>query len=495
VAQNVVAKGKEVQQAAAGQRVPPPDTGPEPQALPPVEPAEAPRETVVPLTRKSGRSGRSLAAVGGSGTAASGRRAAAPTPRQQSRAARPAKAAPARVASQTPAVTEPEALPAAAEPARPQRGTAGPGRMRRRHWGVALTFLLCVALPLGVAAWYLWTRAADQYASTVGFAVRREDISSSMEILGGLTALSGATSSSDTDILYEFIQSQDLVARIDEAIDLRGMWSKPADDPVFAYAAPGTIEDLVDQWQRMVRVYYDSGTGLIEVRALAFDPDDAQAITTEILDRSTRMINDLNDVAREDSLRYAREELELSVEKLKAARQAMTAFRNRTQIVDPAADVQSQMGLLGTLQTQMADALINLDILMATTRPGDPRIEQAELRIRVIEDRIRDERQKLGLGAESGEDQAFATLVGEYERLVVDLQFAEGAYTAALASYDGAQAETRRTSRYLAAHIAPTRAETARFPRRTLLLSLTGLFLFMSWAIGVLVYYSVKDRR
>jgi capsular polysaccharide transport system permease protein len=480
--------------------VPPPDTGPEPQAPPPADPVETPRESVVPLTRKTGRSGRSLTALAG-GATGSGPRAAAPTGRQRARAARAshvaAAAAPARAASPPPPPDAPEAPPAAVAPApaAAQRGTVGRGRMRRRHWGVVLTFLFCVALPLGVSAWYLWTRAADQYASTVGFAVRREDISSSMEILGGLTALSGATSSSDTDILYEFIQSQDLVARIDEAIDLRGIWSKPADDPVFAYDAPGTIEDLVDQWQRMVRVYYDSGTGLIEVRALAFDPDDAQAITRQILARSTRMINDLNDVAREDSLRYAREELELSVERLKAARQAMTAFRNRTQIVDPAADVQSQMGLLGTLQTEMADALINLDILTATTRPGDPRIEQAELRIRVIEDRIRDERQKLGLGAESGEDQAFAMLVGEYERLLVDRQFAEGAYTAALASYDAAQAETRRTSRYLAAHIAPTRAETARFPRRTLLLSLTGLFLFMSWAIGVLVYYSVKDRR
>ena len=245
----------------------------------------------------------------------------------------------------------------------PQPAPARPARVRRRHWGVLLTFMIFVATPIGTSAWYLWTRAADQFASTVGFSVRKEDVSSAIEILGGITDLSGS-SSSDTDILYEFIQSQRLVADIDAELDLRHMWSLPvATDPVFAYHAPGTIEDLVTQWGRMVRIYYDSGTGLMEVRALAFRPEDATAITTAIYDRSTKMINQLSDIAREDAVRYAREELDRSVDRLKTARAALTAFRNRTQIVDPAVDIQTQAGLLGTLQGQMAEALIELDLL------------------------------------------------------------------------------------------------------------------------------------
>ncbi len=40
-------------------------------------------------------------------------------------------------------------------------------------------------------------------------------------------------------------------------------------------------------------------------------------------------------------------------------------------------------------------------------------------------------------------------------------EFAEVAYTTALASYDGAQAEARRQSRYLAAHVQPSLAQKA----------------------------------
>src|SRR5690606_30936538 len=149
---------------------------------------------------------------------------------------------------------------------------------------------------------------------------------------------------------------QELVAEIDRQLDLAAIWSKPVDDPVFAYHPPGTIEDLMKQWSRMVRVAYDSGTGIITVRALAFDPEDAQALARAIYAGSSKMINDLSNVAREDAIRFARQELDDAVARLKEARAAVTAFRNQNQLVDPAADITNQTGLLGTLQEQLAEA-------------------------------------------------------------------------------------------------------------------------------------------
>ena len=58
-----------------------------------------------------------------------------------------------------------------------------------------------------------------------------------------------------------------------------------------------------------------------------------------------------------------------------------------------------------------------------------------------------------------------------------------------------AQAEARRKSRYLAAHIRPTLAETAEYPRRLVLMALVAFFSFGLWTLGVLIYYSVRDRR
>ncbi|MCQ0090540.1 sugar transporter [Roseovarius sp. M141] len=376
--------------------------------------------------------------------------------------------------------------------------------LRLRHKLILASFVLCVLIPAAVSGIYLYARAVDQYASKVGFTVRREEVGSAMEILGGMTSLSAA-SSSDTDILYEFIQSQELVREIDRQLDLVTIYSKPEKDFIYRLDPDASIEDKMDYWARMVRIYYAGGTGLIEVEVRAFDPQDAHRIATALFDLSSQMINDLSNVARADAARYAREELEQAVQRLKSARQALTLFRNETQIVDPSADIQGRMGLLNSLQAQLAEALIDADLLANTTRDSDPRVELANRRINVIQNRIAGERQKMGARALDGSDvlppgekpveEVYADLIGTFESLSVDLEFAEKAYISAQSAYDTALAEARRQSRYLAAYMRPTVSETPRYPDRGLTLLVISLILFGVWTISVLIYYSLKDRR
>ncbi|MFC3170274.1 capsule biosynthesis protein [Paracoccus fontiphilus] len=401
--------------------------------------------------------------------------------------------------------TIPPVAPVSAMPASPVQGTpsegtarirpAGPARSRQRHWVVLVSFLVMVVLPSMLVGWYLWTQATDRYVSSMGFSIRTEEAESAVEFLGGITGLSGS-SSSDTDVLYNFLKSSEIVAKIDTDLDLRTIWSQG--DPLFSYHPPGTIEDLTDYWQRMVGVYYDTATGILELQVQAFDPEDAHKITSRIFQESSALINRLSAIAREDATAYAREELHTAVERLKVAREAVTRFRNRTQIVDPAASIQSQMGILSSLQEQLAQTLIDLDILRQITSESDPRIQQAERRIDVIQGRIAEERAKLGIGSTTGDGEeggVFADLVGEYERLMVDQQFAEQTYTAAMAAYDAAVAEARRQTRYLAAHVQPTLAERPTRPYRVELTALTALFSFMIWGVIVLMAYALRDRR
>lgn len=396
-----------------------------------------------------------------------------------------------------------------------------PAHLERRHKLAFLAFGIMVVLPILVSAWYLFDRAHDRYVSYAGFSVRTEEIGSAFELLGGVAEISGS-SSSDTDILYKFIQSPELVARINKQIDLRKIWSRPGrkwsngdHDPVFAYnpqgilsslfvasdpSDPGYIEDLTKYWQRMVKVYSDSGTGLIDLEVQAFKADEAQTIARLVYEESSTMINRLSAIARDDATRYAREELDQAIDRLKTAREALTRFRNRSQIVDPSASIQGQMGILTSLQQQLAQTLIDLDILRMTSQANDPRITQAERRVRVIEDRIEQERRKLGMGTATAldnaqDENAFANLVGEFERLNVDLQFAEQSYKAALAAYDASLAEAQRQSRYLAAHVNPTLPEAATRPDRLLSLGMVALFSLLIWGISVLAAYALRDRR
>jgi len=389
--------------------------------------------------------------------------------------------------------TPPPAQPAAQGALRPQRSGSAP--LRPRHYGLLLSFLLIVVAPLAATMWYLNTMALDQYASRTGFSVRKEEMGSAVEFLGGISDLSGS-SSSDTDILYEFIQSQQMVRAVNDQLDLVSIYQR-ADDPVFTLQASPSIEDLVAYWNRMVQVSYDSASKLLEVQVRAFTAEDAHAISVAIFDASSNMINQLSAIAREDATAYAREELDSAIAQLKEARRAMTSFRSRTQIVDPQADVQGRMGLVNTLQGQLAEALIELDLLrQGATSEDDPRVVQARKRVEVIRDRIADERARFGEGGGgTSELEDYSRLVSEFEDLAVDVKFAEESYVSARGAYDASVAEAQRKSRYLASYVEPTMPETPEYPERGVLSLLVGLGLFLTWAVGAMIFYALRDRK
>ncbi|MDO5604930.1 MAG: capsule biosynthesis protein [Paracoccus sp. (in: a-proteobacteria)] len=361
---------------------------------------------------------------------------------------------------------------------------------------IAASFLVIVILPTAIWAWYLWARAQDQFISTLAFSVRKEEADPTLNILGGLSQLTGSTSASDPDILYDFLRSQDIVATINEQLDLVAMYSAPYDtDPIFAFKPTGSLEDLTDYWRRQVKVNYDASSKLITLRVMAFTPEDALAVAGATFDESSRTINRLSDIARDDATRFSLNELEKAQSRLTAARQAMTAFRMRTQIVDPAADLEGQMAVLNALQSQLVEATVAQDTLRETAREQDPRVVQGQRRIDAIRAQIEAERAKFGETGQGPNGESYAQLVAEYEELAADLQFAETTYRAAQASYEAALAEGQRQSRYLAAHIEPRLAESSLLPNRPALVARIGLILLLGWGVLLLSYYSVRDRR
>ncbi|UWQ56498.1 sugar transporter (plasmid) [Leisingera caerulea] len=379
----------------------------------------------------------------------------------------------------------------------PAYPVARPAHMKGRHRGLIASFAALVLLPLAAAVFYLFAVAEDQYASTTGFTVRSQESSGANDLLGGLASFAGNTTASDSDILYEFIQSKEMAAAVSKRVDLRAHYSRHwPGDWVFALWPDATLEELVWFWQRIARISYDSGSGLTEVQVTAFDPQTAQAIAQAIIEESQIRINALNDQARTDAMRYAEADLAEAVERLKGAREALTRFRTRTRIVDPEADIQGRMGVMNNLQQQLAEALIQYDLLAGSVAPGDVRLKQAQQQIDVIRERINIERQTFASSNTDtgGVGEDYPTLISEFERLTVDREFAEEAYRAALTALEAARDDAARQSRYLATYIKPALAEEAEYPRRFVLSALAGLFLLLAWSIGALIYYSIRDR-
>ena len=372
---------------------------------------------------------------------------------------------------------------------------AGPARLRHRHRGLILCIIILILLPLLLTALYLFGLARDQYASVTGFTIRQEETGSASDLMGGLAQVFAGSAPGHADLLFEYVQSQEIVERIDARFGVLAHYAAdwPA-DPLYTLWPGATIEDLVWFWGRMVKLTYDKSSGLMLVEVRARDPESAQEIARLIVAESEEMINRLNETARRDTTRNAAADLQAALTRLRAAREAVAEFRVRTRIVDPQADIQGRMGVLNTLQQQLAEALIDNDLLLQTSDAQDPRVRQAQRLIDVVRNRIDEERRIFAEQNVTVDQTDYPRLIAQYEGLLVDQGFAETTYQAALMALDAARSNASRQSLYLASFIQPTLAQRAAYPERFILIGITAFFLILFWSVLALVYYSLRDR-
>ena len=153
---------------------------------------------------------------------------------------------------------------------------AGPATFKPRHRAMVVAFLILFLVPFCLAAFYLFTRATDQYGSTVGFTVRTTESGPVIPELGFDTVF-GGSGSADADIIFEYIQSRSIVEQIGENFDFEAHYAAPYEtDPVFALQPGADLETLTSYWNRITRISYEQATGLMQVRVQAFDPETAK---------------------------------------------------------------------------------------------------------------------------------------------------------------------------------------------------------------------------
>jgi capsular polysaccharide transport system permease protein len=376
------------------------------------------------------------------------------------------------------------------------RPVANPAQIKPRHRGLVLSLGLIVILPVFLTTLYLTIFAQPQFASQVGFTIRQEETGSASDLMGGISGLLGSPLQSNADLLFEYVQSQEIVERIDVHFNLIDHYSKSwPSDPIFSIWPTALIEDVHWFWNRMVRITYDKATGLMLAQVRARDPVSAQYLAQLIVVESELMINRLNETARRDTMRNAETDLNAALERLRSAREALAEFRARTQILDPQADIQGRMGVLNVLQQQLAEALVEYDVLlMQTSDMNDPRLRQIQRRIEVVRNRISEERRGFAQQDVTVDDTDYPRLIAQYESLLVDQVFAEATYQAALTAFDAARSNASRQTLYLANFIQPSLAQRGQYPQTVLIIALTAGFMTLIWSIMALIYYSLRDR-
>jgi len=367
---------------------------------------------------------------------------------------------------------------------------------RRRRSKLLLSFLLCVLLPLLAATFYYAAIATDRYAARAGFSIRGIDTSAGIDGIGALTGLASAGSTtSDSYIVLSYMGSRELVEAVDRQQDLRGVYSSPKVDFLSRLTPNATVEDFLKYWERRIHTQFDSTSGIIEFEVQSFSPDHAREIAATVLSLTQTLVNELSATARNDALRFAREEVGLQEARLRLALGTIRDFRASEQSVDPSASAALEIELIASLEARLIDVNTRISALRQSLDENAPSLVALLRNAEALAAQIVERRRAIGsdILGETG-ISAVTQQLALYEELEVERSLAQQAYASALVSLEQARRDADRQQRYLAIHLRPQVAESAQYPRSLLNIFILGFALFAAWGIGALMTYSVRDH-
>lgn len=215
-------------------------------------------------------------------------------------------------------------------------------------------FWLTVALPTFLAIIYFGFIASDVYISEARFVVRSQERQTASP-LGLLLKGSGfVRSQDDSYTVQDYILSRDALHVLDKNLNLRAAYAKG--DLLTRF--PGldldkSFENMYRYYQKMVGVQLDSVSSIATVTVRAFSAKEAQKINQQLLQMSEALINQLNERARQDMIRFAANEVAEAEKKAKLAALALASYRNEKGVIDPEKQAAIPLQQIAKLQDEL----------------------------------------------------------------------------------------------------------------------------------------------
>ena len=245
-------------------------------------------------------------------------------------------------------------------------------RVRRRRRLLA-SFMVFVVLPTIIGTIYTTWIASNRYVSSAGFTIRSMKASAGTDFLGAFTGLAGGGStSSDAYIVLRYMESRDLLRRLEERMDFRAVYGSDEVDRLSRLDTRLDIEHVVKYWKRRIHSDFDSTSGIINFEVQAFSPEASLIVAQEVLDCVQELVNDLSEKAREDAVEYAEEAVDRAETRLSEVLRSLGAFREREKALDPSVSAMAQIELLTSLEKKLLEIRARMTVLEASVDDHAP---------------------------------------------------------------------------------------------------------------------------
>lgn len=361
-------------------------------------------------------------------------------------------------------------------------------RIKGMNW----LFLLTVVVPTLLSVIYFGFIASDVYISESRFLVRSPGRQTASP-LGML--LKGTGFSSEQDESYtvqDFILSRDALQSLNEKLGIGKAFASNDVDIFSRFAGldwDNSFEALHSYYQKKVELEIDTVSTITTLTVKSFTAEDSFRINRQLLEMGETLVNQLNELGRQDMIRFASGEVRNAEKKAKAAALALSAYRNKKGVIDPEGQATVHMEQIVRLQ----DALVATQALLMqlkTFAKNNPQIPSLQLRAKNLQQEIDAETARV-----VGGNSSLAHKAAEYQRLALEREFADTQLGSALASLEQARNDAQRKELYLERIVQPSKPDVAMEPRRIRSILATLVLGLVAWGVLTMLIAGVREHQ
>ena len=353
-------------------------------------------------------------------------------------------------------------------------------------------FACVVLLPTVAVFLYYLLWASPMYVSQTRFAIRSADSSGGGLDIASALLRSSSSTGADAHIVVEYIQSLDIIHDIDKELGVDLHFSDKGHDVFSRLTNNPTQDEQLRYWKWAVIPALDQDTGIITLETKAYSPEMVQKIAAAVLARSEALVNTMNLRAREDAVSLAQSEVQRAEARVRKAQEAMRNFRDAHTLLDPRVTAAGLQGVVTELEGEAVKLRAQLAEAQSFMRSSAPATKALQTRLKAVESQLDQEKQRLaGLRSQEGNLNA---VVGEYEDLTIEAEFAQKQLVTAMSELESARVHEVAKSRYVVAFQQPTLPDESLYPRPFLFTAYVFVGALLLLGLGSLITASIREH-
>ncbi|HVW64191.1 MAG TPA: chain-length determining protein [Nitrosospira sp.] len=337
------------------------------------------------------------------------------------------------------------------------QGLFAPQLLRRRILGAAIT-------ASAIASLYWMLVASDRYVSEAHIVIQQTDLMGGqstdvMSLLGGI----GGINRADQLLLRDHLLSADMLQKLDARFNLRAHYSDWNNDFLSRMLFEDTsIEKFHDYYLSRVSVELDDYSGILVIKAQAYNPEKAHGIAAMLVAEGEQFMNRMSHALAQEQVDFLEKQMEKMGERTIESRQGVLRFQNENGLLSPQGTAENIAGIINDLESKLVELRTRRAAMLGYLMPNSPDLQEIALQIAAIDKQIYKE--KTRLATPSG--NALNRKVEEFQRLQLNAELAQDIYKTTLMALEKGRVEATRTLKKVSVLQAPSEPQYPLEPRR-----------------------------